>query len=183
MTPNTNLARDDSGFAATPSPMIEKSIHGIRSRHHSQLITAKEAIAVERNAVVTPIAHALREYPHGSEKGPGHRELTHDVQEGIALGMSDSLIHQQHGFEAVRRQAKPLQDGLALGRLHGAELEDRLLVVAKEKPAPAIAQPAHAIEQDHLVFWVDWGLWIHGCRCGHGCRLHSVCAVPIASPA
>src|SRR5690606_17131169 len=146
MIPNTSLAKDDLGFAATPSTMAEKSLHGIRGRHDALLVPAKEAIAVERNAVVTPITHASRKYPQGGEKGPGHRELTHHVQKGIALGMSDSLIHQQHGFEAVRWQAKPLQDGLALGRLHGAELEDRLFVVAKEKPAPAIAQPAHAIE-------------------------------------
>jgi len=84
-------------------------------------------------------------------------QLADDAQHRVGADEQRLALHVGHGLERVGGQAEPGQDRLTLGGLHRAEAEAPLAVVADQELRPAVAQPAHAIEQHDALAGLDMG--------------------------
>ena len=138
----------------------------IRRWQQASVVPAEQPIAIQRDAIVSPIAQTTRDNAQQFQQLPAPRQLPDHFQECIRALPIMPVADHRHGVEFVQRQTGPRQQGLALGRLHGRQPHAALAVMANQKTRPAVAQFAHAVEQHHGFAGLEQ--WRGGRACFHG---------------
>jgi len=81
-------------------------------------------------------------------KPPQAAQARQHAYEGIAIAPCATVVHQQERQRVVRVQTMLLQQRTPGLALHGRKAIARTPIVPQQKLDPAVAQQAHAIEDD-----------------------------------
>jgi hypothetical protein len=131
---------------------IEETLQVVGSGQHTLRVTAEEAIAVQRNALVKPVAQRSRQQPGERGEFPGHPECSDNPNEGRGARIEARPVEQHHGVVVSGGQPVLREQRLPLRRLHSTEAEYAAGIEADQETRPGVAEFADAVEKhDALV--------------------------------